>query len=158
MQAQRTTDQIINIGVQLMRQRRLIDMQLRELYSELEPRFPGQRTQEEISTAVGRAVRTVRREYWIKPGSLDAVRKILGTAYAHMIDVEQPLSVTSKLLALAKDERSDVGRLVRQFIVVDRRRRIVFHEPLSDVVVTDGAAHDVVDMEQSMAREDRDGH
>jgi hypothetical protein len=155
MSQHRSTEQLVAIGLELTTQRQLIDLQLHEVRRELDGRFPGVKTQEEISTKKGRAVRMVRHEYWIAPGKLGDVRRILGTAYAHLLDPEQPLVVTPRLRALSKDERSDVGRLLRPYIKVDRRIRISFRAPLSALVVTDGVESQVVDFETLFSG---DGH
>lgn len=70
--------EMIERGVHLMKERRRIDAELSHLRLRVEQLFPAVKTQEELKSDAGAVVRTVRREWWIKPRRLDAVRRILG--------------------------------------------------------------------------------
>ncbi|MBI5646664.1 MAG: hypothetical protein HY962_07005 [Ignavibacteriae bacterium] len=138
----RHTDDLIAEGVELTRRIAELRAQLYLVTSELEPRFPAQKTHEEIESPAGRAVRTVRREYMVAPGRLADLRALLGTAYAHMISEEYPMTPTRALLDLIKDERSMIGQNIRRLglVVAETKRPIVFRAPNGGMVVGDAQA------------------
>ncbi|MDT8324281.1 MAG: hypothetical protein RRA94_09225, partial [Bacteroidota bacterium] len=138
------TRDLIARGLELTREKRKIDAELATLRRQLEPLFPAKETCETIDFECGSAVRTVRREWWIQPGKLNVVRKILGKGYAHMIDKEMPLSVTAALRGLLKNDHSELAMQIRPYIIVNRAARIDFRDPLSDTVVTTGNESEVV--------------
>lgn len=132
-----TTHELIEHGVRLTNERRFIDAELSNIRRQLEPIFPAVKTQEELKSGSGAAVRTVRREWWIKPRRLAAVRNILGEGYAHLIDEEMPLTVTPGLRALIKNGNSEIGLSLRPYIIVNRTTHIAFRDPVSETVVCD---------------------
>lgn len=142
------TKELVARGAELVRQRRKIDVEIAMLRGKLEPLFPARATIETIDYDCGSAVRTVRREWWIQPGKLQAVRDILGAGYAHMIDHEMPLSVTAALRALLKRDDSDLARQIRPYIVINRTVRVDFRDALSNTfVLDDEVTSEVVSMD-----------
>jgi hypothetical protein len=137
---------LIAEAVEIGRQRRVLDLQLKSLEWRIEEHFPRQQTHEELTAAGGRAVRVVLNEWWIKPGHLAAVRTILGTSHAHLIDEENPLQPTPGLRALILHPYSEMGRLLLLHVGVNQQVLINFHEPNSGLVVTPGADSVFIDL------------
>jgi hypothetical protein len=132
-----TTHELIEQGLRLTKERQRIDAELSRVRRQIEPLFPAVKTQEDIQSTNGMAVRTVRREWWIKPRRLAAVRNILGKGYAHLIDEEMPLTVTPGLRALINNPNSAIGLSLRPYIIVNRATHIAFRDPVSDITVGD---------------------
>ncbi len=147
------TSSEIQRGLELVRQRREIDRELGAIRQRLEPLFPAKCQHEVMKSEAGEAVRTVRREWWIAPGKLDAVRAILGTAYAHMIDREMPLTVTAQLRSLLHNDTSDIALQLRPYIIINRTVRVDFREPTSDLAVSDDGTGSIVMMLQETLEE-----
>ncbi len=132
-----TTHELIEQGVRLTKEKQRIDAELSRVRQQIEQLFPAVKTQEEIESTTGTAVRTVRREWWIKPRRLAAVRNIIGAGYAHLIDEEMPLTVTPGLRALINNSHSEIGLALRPYIIVNRTTHIAFRDPVSEFMVGD---------------------
>jgi hypothetical protein len=130
-----TTHELIEQGVRLTKEKQRIEAELSCVRQQIEPLFPAVKTLEEIESKTGSAVRTVRREWWIKPRRLAAVRNILGAGYTHLIDNEMPLTVTPGLRALIINPNSEIGLALRPYIIVNRTTHIAFRDPLSECTV-----------------------
>lgn len=142
----KTTERLIDEAIELQAQRTLIDMQISNINMQLEERFPAERTREMLLGGNGYATRVVTNVWAFKPGSLVEVRRILGVAYAHMLDPEYPMTPTPKIRDLVRDPRSEVGRLLKLHIINEQTVLYRYREHNSTSVITDGPTSEIVDL------------
>jgi hypothetical protein len=135
---------LIALGVTLTQERAVLDARLHEVKDKIEHLFPCKKTHEILECEAGIAERTVRREHWIAPGSLAEVRRILGTAYAHLIDEEMPLTVTTAMRNLLRKDESLVAAMIKPHIIINTEAPIIFKQSLSEIMIGDEPSSTVV--------------
>lgn len=105
-------DELIRIGVQMLRQRAAIAEVLEKLYSVLDGRFDQVAVTESIIKEYGIADRKVTNTWTVNEQNLEEFRELLGKEFSHWVDESQAVSVVADR---AEELRGRLGAEYEEF-------------------------------------------
>ncbi len=117
---------LIYTGLEIQESIKFLQERLREIKRRLEPYFAGEKTQEELVTPLGAAVRRVQNIWKIDDTKIDLFRQAFKDDYPQFVQEKTEYKPTPKLRRLVLDADDALGQTLRPYIFVDQRVTISF--------------------------------
>ncbi len=117
---------LIYTGIEIQDSIRILQERLREIKRRIEPYFVGEKTQEELVTPLGAAVRRVQNIWKVDPTKIEIFEKAFGDHFAAFIQEKVEYKPTPKLRKLVLDADDALGQTLRPYVYVDQRVNISF--------------------------------
>ncbi len=117
---------LIYAGLEIQESIRLLQERLREIKRRLEPYFAGEKTQEELVTPLGAAVRRVQNIWKIDDSKIEIFQKAFKDQFPQFVQEKVEYKPTPKLRKLVLNADDALGQTLRPYIFIDQRVNISF--------------------------------